>query len=156
MVDDPDRAGSHIQRAALHLVGQTPAADRPTMDTTLPTVCQSCAGAMPVRYRWFGAPADCPHCLRATIPVLAPGTVYPPTGYELRFHDFVQLLRSGDRTVARFLADAFGYSVDRSAGVPLIMNDRQEAIEISWLHDRIQENVAQRREIHGIAMALWR
>lgn len=126
------------------------------MEPTLPTVCQSCAGVIPVRHRWLGAVVDCPHCLRATIPVMMPGTAYPPTGYELSFRDFVQLLGSGDHTVTRFLADAYGYTIAASAVGPRVVNERQEAIDISWLHERIQEDVTRSREIYGIAMSLWR
>lgn len=126
------------------------------METMLPTVCQSCAGAIPVEYRWLGAPADCPHCLRATIPVMTPGTAYPPTGYELSFGDFLQLLRSGDRSVRRFLADSYRYSLAASTVGPRVMNERQEVVDIAWLHGRIQEDATRRHEIYAMAMSLWR
>jgi hypothetical protein len=37
-----------------------------------------------------------------------------------------------------------------------VVNGQKEAIDIAWLHERIQEDEAQRREIYGIAMSLWR
>ena len=129
---------------------------RPTTVTTLPTVCESCAGPIPVPYRWLGATADCPHCLRATVPVLADGTEYPPTGHELSFGGFVQLLRSGDSSVREFLG-AYGYSLDSSKEArPRVLNEHDESVDISWLHDRIQDDVPRRQEIYGIAMLLWR
>ena len=126
------------------------------MEIMLPTVCQRCAGAMPVRYRWLGAPADCPHCLGTTVPVMKPGKSYPPTGYELSFHDFVELLRSRDRGVKEFLARWYGYSLDASVDSPRVVNGQAEAIDFAWLHERIQEDVPRRQEIHDIAMSLWR
>ena len=87
---------------------------------------------------------------------MVPDSVYPPTGYELSFASFVELLRSGDRSVKRFLSQSYGYSLARSPSASGVTNDRQECIDLAWLHQRIQEDSTQRRELYGIAMGLWR
>jgi hypothetical protein len=125
-------------------------------NTMLPTVCQSCEGAVPVEYRWLGAPAECPRCGRQTIPVMPVGAEYPIREYELSFAGFNQLLGSGDRSVKKFLKDGYGYSLVATAAGARVVNEGKEAIDIAWLHARIQDDAAQQREIYGLAMMLWR
>ena len=107
-------------------------------------------------YRWLGAPADCPQCQRTTIPIMPIGSSYPRIEFELRYADFVQLLGSADPSVKKFIKSSFGYTVKTTDRKPRILNEKQEVIDAAWLHDRIQDDPIQRRELYGIAMSLWR
>lgn len=74
---------------------------------TARTVCQSCGAAMRIEYVRLGALADCPGCLRATVPVVPEGGRYPRHGYEITFGNFRQLLEYPEyrRAVAPLLAE---------------------------------------------------
>ena len=83
------------------------------------TVCQSCGAAMRTEYVRLGVVADCPGCLRATVPIVPEGGRYPAHGYEITYGDFRQLLEYHEycQAVAPLLAEWFGYAVaDTPAG----------------------------------------
>jgi hypothetical protein len=122
------------------------------------TVCQSCGAKMRTEYVRLGAVADCRECQRATIPTIPDGGRYPKTEYEITFANFRYLLENVDYrpAVAPQMAEWFGYKVaDTSAGI-LLVNPAGEALDLLWVHLRIQADDSRQRAIYQLAMSLWR
>lgn len=126
------------------------------MPNLAPTICPKCSKPLPVGFKWLGAPVTCRQCLSATVPVMPEGAVYPLSGYELRYGDFEQLLQSNDESVRMFLQHRFGYVNGSGQERARVLNPQREAIDLYWLHERIQDNSTLQRELYDIAMSLWR
>src|SRR5690349_7947305 len=95
-----------------------------------PTVCPKCRNPLPVASRWLGAPVTCRGCMSATVPIMPPGAVYPPTVYDLSYRDFEQLLHSSDASVQMFLQHRFGYVNGSSHERARVLNPQREAIDL--------------------------
>ena len=106
--------------------------------------------------RWLGSVVRCKDCLAAIVPYMPQGAAYPPSGYELRYGDFVTLLQSGEATMQWFLTHRFGYANRSTRELARVLNAQQEAIDPIWLHERIQDSSTLQRELYDIAMSLWR
>ena len=120
--------------------------------------CPRCASEFQVSYLELGSVETCSSCLHDVVPEVVLGSSIDPTGRELSFRDFLQLLRSpaSRESVAPLLRSWFGYSISGESSRPIVFNERSEAIDLLWLHLKVQSNQAHQAELYNTAMNLWR
>ena len=77
-------------------------------------------------------------------------------GYGLGFGEFENLLAALTRTSARWLAEALGLSVRRTAGRWVFADAEGAGVPAHAMWERSQAARATRREVYGIWMAIFR
>ncbi len=125
------------------------------MTPLIEVTCPSCATGYQLPYNALGREMNCPQCGVSTIPQVKADTVIPDTGYALRFSDFLELVRVGDREVAGMLQAWFGV---RSAGEEegTVMTEDGRLLDLFDLHLEIQDDPARQKSLYQAAMSRWR
>ena len=120
--------------------------------------CPHCAGTLPVPYARLGSTVRCDHCSRYVVAAIPPGGVYPVTGADLHYGDFLQLISDPEyrSAVQPLVSRWFGYTLAGAGADVAVLNDAGEALDPLWLHLRIQEDAARQSELYQTAMSLWR
>jgi hypothetical protein len=121
--------------------------------------CDNCLTEFEVPYWRLGSVVRCPACSQSVLLERAHIRAYTPSGYEVTFSDFIQLVTDPyyRATILPLLRDAFGFELIepiqggeiRFRGPDGIV---QDALEV---HARIQGDPARQQRLYNNAMTLW-
>lgn len=120
--------------------------------------CPRCALEFQLPYRELGSVMTCSSYLHDVVPDVVIGVSIGANGRELSFRDFLQLVRdpASREAVAPLLRAWFRYSISGESSRPIIFNKRDEAIDLLWLHLKVQSDQTHHAELYNTAMNLWR
>ena len=119
--------------------------------------CPACHHESRLEYRRLGSTLECAGCSVVTVPTVPVGGAYPPTGWELRYSDFVQLVADdGGRARLGALLSSFGYSIRGAGTQSLLLDASGNVLDSLVVHLAIQNDEAGRYSLYQTAMSLWR
>jgi hypothetical protein len=86
------------------------------------------------------------------------GSVFPDTGWELTFDDFIQLIQgdSSRATIGPLLKQRFGYRVAGKGKASRVVDAKRALVDLLSLHLQIQRDKPLQRDLYQAAMSLWR
>jgi len=121
-------------------------------------VCQNCGSSLEIPYVRLGTSSRCEHCLQYTVPNIPAGAQMPETGNALSYSDFRGLTEYAPYRIKieQLVAEWFDYSVTSIGRDIHVLNNQEEAIDLLWLHLRIQASSDLQKKLYQTAMALWR
>ena len=121
-------------------------------------VCQNCSSSLEIPYVRLGTSMRCENCSQYTVPNVPVGAQFPETGNTLSYSDFRGLIENAHyrSKVGKLITQWVDYSVITEGQDIHILNDQEEAIDLLWLHLRIQASSDLRKKLYQTAMALWK
>ncbi len=122
------------------------------------TVCPSCSTEIDTPYMMLGASVTCSACKSLVIPRVESGTLFPNTGFEITFRDFVQLLtyeayRTQVLSVVKEWEPTVEHLTDIDAEIGAGTAQEKALIVI---HRKIQGDSVKQNKLYQTAMSLWR
>lgn len=120
--------------------------------------CPACHQASRVEYRRLGSATLCLGCHRHTVPRVPVGGSYPITQWELKFQDFLRLLRdrASRQHVEPLLVSWFGYRLRGEGNETQIQDFTNQALDPLTVHLAIQDDPPKQLAFYRAAMSLWR
>jgi hypothetical protein len=120
--------------------------------------CPDCAHDSQIEYRRLGSATPCSACNAKTVPRVPVGGMYPATQWELRFQDFLMLVRDRDSRehVDPLVRAWFGYRIRETEGDIQIVDAEERALDLLAVHLAIQDDDAKQLSLYQVAMSLWR
>jgi hypothetical protein len=120
--------------------------------------CTECGYVSRIEYRRLGCVMSCSRCHRESRPNVPEGSVFPDTGWELTFDDFIQLIQgdSSRATIGPLLKQWFGYRVAGKGKASRVVDAKRALIDLLSLHLQIQRDKPRQRDLYQAAMSLWR
>jgi hypothetical protein len=111
-----------------------------------------------MEYRRLGSATFCSGCQSNTVARVPVGGVYPNTQRELKFRDFLMLVRARDsREQVEPLVHAwFGYRIRETESGIEIVDARNQSLDLLAVHLAIQDDAAKQFSLYQTAMSLWR
>jgi DNA-directed RNA polymerase subunit RPC12/RpoP len=128
------------------------------MTAIVPAICLNCAKELRIPYTLIGAPVACPSCGKTVIPKVPLGTIYPDTGYETSFKDFISFLRGAAyrKEAKRFFDQWFGFRIRGDGDATNVGPRDGEGIDLLTLHQMIQDDPAKQLDFYRTLQASWR
>ena len=101
---------------------------------------------------------ECKKCFADMVPIIPGGGSYPLGGYSMSYRNFKKLLvdTSQYNEVKQSLKDWFGFEVSFDGEDLLVFNDRGEAIDLLWLHLKVQADEEKKRRAYNFLHTAWR
>jgi hypothetical protein len=99
----------------------------------------------------------CEQCFASMVPYVPTGGTYPSSGYKTSFRDFKDLLTDNQpqNEIRAALREWFGYEVSDEGEDLLVLNERGEAIDLLWLHLRLQSEPERQYRVYGERWKAW-
>lgn len=120
--------------------------------------CGSCSAEFEVPYWRLGSSYTCPSCSRPVLLDRDHVRAYDPSGYEVTFSDFVQLVTypAYRETILPLIQVWLGLEVvDQEQGVVTFRDAQGSVHEAFQVHARIQNEPAWQHQLYNSAMTLW-
>ena len=120
--------------------------------------CPECRHGSRIEFRRLGSEMVCPGCRTMTVPDVPVGGSYPVTQWDLKFRDFVMLVRGGSyrEHIEPLLSSWFGYRVTGIGENSQIVDSMNRPVDMLTVHLEIQDDSDRQRSLYQTAMSLWR
>ena len=127
------------------------------MAVLVTVACPQCSGTFETEYVRLGAGVTCASCGQMVVAEVAKGAAYPMRDYEMTFRSFAQLISFEPyrKEVAPFLRTC-GFALFGTDEDTLIERENGTPVEPLEAHLEIQGDPQRQRDIHQVAMSVWR
>ena len=128
------------------------------MSAVIHAFCPLCEANVEIPYILLGSLLRCPVCDEVIVPEIREGTIYPNTGYDIRFSDFQQLLSSQlcRSVTADLLRKWYNYKIIVKRNSLQVCSSDDCSVDLLELHKLIQADSEKQVDLYKIAMAMWR